>query len=551
MKTQIEEIRLEVTSRCNKHCSFCFGNKDDYEPSLQEIKDRLDYIKKNGIRSVRITGGEPLLRKDIEEILRYAGSLGLYTILNTNGSMQIEHLLNYVDDVLISLHTPDENMARLVKNIKDKNPKKIFRFCTIATEENIEKLEQYYALLKDSDIDDWFVVRPIGLETKKAFAEKLIEKIIKNNTHSKVKCHIANSMPFCVYKPIISKDVCLGNRNDLGRTRLVIDIHGNIKADYFSQEVIGTLEKNLGEIDYSAKLNDFCRLCFYYDSCLGALGEDDRLIEEKNCSIPPSVSVVIPTYNCAHLIKKIIKNIECQDYALDKIELIIADDGSKDNIQEQIEKTTSKIKIKFVQQKDLGFRAGQARNMGASIAENDILVFLDSDIVPSRSLIKAHVSALKTHDISLGYSSGYMADKSHDTDSPDKIIKEFRHYIFLKKYVPEAWQYFVSNNFAIKRHAFLNQMFDERFVGWGEEDTELGYRLKDKKIIFNINALGYHIGNKHFYDAEKVSSLTKNLRLFSELHDDEEVKRYIIERLTHLPEKYRELFMEMLSKLKK
>ena len=73
------EIVIEVTRKCNLSCDFCFNDQD-----MDNINDMLsddifkvlDDISKSGIKAVRFTGGEPFLRKDLQEILKKAKSLG-------------------------------------------------------------------------------------------------------------------------------------------------------------------------------------------------------------------------------------------------------------------------------------------------------------------------------------------------------------------------------------------------------------------------------------------------------------------------------------------
>lgn len=74
----IENLRLSVTSRCNLNCIFCHAegytptacNKTDAEEmSLSEILKVVKVCATQGIRSVKITGGEPLLRWDIQRLV--------------------------------------------------------------------------------------------------------------------------------------------------------------------------------------------------------------------------------------------------------------------------------------------------------------------------------------------------------------------------------------------------------------------------------------------------------------------------------------------------
>ncbi len=79
----------EVTTRCNLDCIHCYASSVDStqaELSTAEGKQLLEQIALlEEFRMIVITGGEPLLRKDIFELVEYAGKLGFHIIFSTNG----------------------------------------------------------------------------------------------------------------------------------------------------------------------------------------------------------------------------------------------------------------------------------------------------------------------------------------------------------------------------------------------------------------------------------------------------------------------------------
>lgn len=82
-------ITIAPTYRCVCRCVHCGVNSPERpreeELSTEEIKSIINQARDLGVLQVTFTGGEPLLRKDIFELIRHAGSLGLLTRINTSG----------------------------------------------------------------------------------------------------------------------------------------------------------------------------------------------------------------------------------------------------------------------------------------------------------------------------------------------------------------------------------------------------------------------------------------------------------------------------------
>jgi glycosyltransferase involved in cell wall biosynthesis len=181
------------------------------------------------------------------------------------------------------------------------------------------------------------------------------------------------------------------------------------------------------------------------------------------------VSIVIPTYNNKEKLQMVLKYLLNQDYPKQQYEIIIADDGSSDGTKEVIKQYQQKHKsIKYISQKNKGFRAGQARNLGASISKGKDLVFLNDDIIAHPKLLKHYEKALQKFNVVLGYTSGYYAINQHAmNDFRNKninsipILKEFRHKLYFdeKKSISmnnrNLWQNFVATNYGIKKEVFL------------------------------------------------------------------------------------------------
>ena len=105
-----------VTFRCNLHCSYCKYANNGFsarhpDADTGQAKEILR-ICREGVPSVGFSGGEPLVRRDIVELVAYARELGYKPIsLFTNSLLlpEREEVLDYVDFLQISLDTLDED----------------------------------------------------------------------------------------------------------------------------------------------------------------------------------------------------------------------------------------------------------------------------------------------------------------------------------------------------------------------------------------------------------------------------------------------------------
>jgi glycosyltransferase involved in cell wall biosynthesis len=89
----------------------------------------------------------------------------------------------------------------------------------------------------------------------------------------------------------------------------------------------------------------------------------------------PSVSVIIPTYNRAHLVLRAIQSVLSQTFA--DFELIVVDDGSVDNRREAVARFDDP-RIQYIRlERNRGL--GAARNVDTDAARGEYIAFLDSD----------------------------------------------------------------------------------------------------------------------------------------------------------------------------
>ncbi|MGC9126310.1 MAG: GTP 3',8-cyclase MoaA [Thermoplasmata archaeon] len=108
----LNSIRISVTKKCNLNCFYCHregikGEEDEILPS--DFENLFKVASSLGIRKVKFTGGEPLERRDLEEIISIARNYFSDISITTNGTMLAGRVRDLYDAGLnrinISLHT--------------------------------------------------------------------------------------------------------------------------------------------------------------------------------------------------------------------------------------------------------------------------------------------------------------------------------------------------------------------------------------------------------------------------------------------------------------
>lgn len=107
-------VCFQVTKKCNLNCKYCLsssGIKEDYGLPTDEIKKIISDLGRIGVNRLDFTGGEPLMRKDLGELIDCAKENNINTIVTTNTLLlnkeNIE-ALKKADLVQISIDGPEE-----------------------------------------------------------------------------------------------------------------------------------------------------------------------------------------------------------------------------------------------------------------------------------------------------------------------------------------------------------------------------------------------------------------------------------------------------------
>lgn len=94
-------ISWNTTNKCNMHCKHCYRNsgiKAERELNTLEGKKLIDEVKKAGFKIMIFSGGEPLIREDIYELIEYASNSGLRPVIGSNGTLITEEIAKKLKD---------------------------------------------------------------------------------------------------------------------------------------------------------------------------------------------------------------------------------------------------------------------------------------------------------------------------------------------------------------------------------------------------------------------------------------------------------------------
>ena len=323
------EVMIEAETKCNLNCQFCYNhnsfaeyNRNQKAMAAPVLKKIIDNIANAGIKIVRFTGGEPLLRNDIFKLFKYAKKLGLAVWLNTNASLvdksNINKFSGLVDNILLPIESYDNKKEAAVTGRSDSLALKlraiklfkrigipIIRLGTVASRENIAEFDRIAEFILNLPINGWELYRPISSKRYRASLtardiELLVRGIVKAGNKSNKKITIANAVPFCGAKDRnLLNSIGNGAIFEDGHNRLVIDPRGFVKPHYFIDRDLGrplnildawrhSFMKKMRNLEFLPKE---CRDCRFKFKCRGGSRYEARLASGRWDGLDPLANI--------------------------------------------------------------------------------------------------------------------------------------------------------------------------------------------------------------------------------------------------------------------
>jgi GT2 family glycosyltransferase len=223
-----------------------------------------------------------------------------------------------------------------------------------------------------------------------------------------------------------------------------------------------------------------------------------------------SISVVIPTFNRAQILRKTLRGYAEQTGDHQICEVLVVDDGSKDDTASVAGEWagSSVLHVRYLRQENSGPAA--ARNHAIREAKGDLILLGDDDIVPSSNMVAEHVAWHRNHpQPSMGV-LGLVNWAAEMNATP--FMEWSGHYGsqfnfgFFEPGMELDFRYAYGCNISVKK-SFLTQngVFDESIRSAGWEDLEFCYRLGSHgfRLFYNPSAVGYHHKFETFENARQ------------------------------------------------
>ncbi len=218
----VESVYLSLTHKCNLHCIHCSVDADINQQnvlSLQDIKDIIKKLQVSKVQTLIFTGGEPLIRDDFLEILKYARSIfSGKIVMMTNGTLineaNIKTLVENLDAIDMSIDGVNEATCSIIRGkgvfkkvmqsieLLHKNSFRKISLSMVSSIENNKVVNEFYCLNKKlgtKPVIRVFCERGRGKTSKSKFIENSakLEKQIDKKEYKEKKEELYGKITAC------------------------------------------------------------------------------------------------------------------------------------------------------------------------------------------------------------------------------------------------------------------------------------------------------------------------------------------------------------------
>jgi glycosyltransferase involved in cell wall biosynthesis len=203
----------------------------------------------------------------------------------------------------------------------------------------------------------------------------------------------------------------------------------------------------------------------------------------------PAVSVIIPTYQRRDSVHRLLTALAHQDLTPDRFEVILVIDGSDDGTEELAYGLTLPYALYVVAHSNRG--RARTRNAGIAAARGELLVMLDDDMEPHPGCLSGHVAAHPPGVRRCVVGAAPIEPAAGASPCSVYVAWKFNEHLARLERPDHRFvvQDFYSGNISIPRELLLEVgTFEESFSAYGNEDLELGLRLRGAGVDIRYDA---------------------------------------------------------------
>lgn len=300
-KNKLKRISIAISLQCNLRCPYCYINaekKRKKEISFQEIIKLIDQAKNLGVKTVTITGGEPLIYPKIKELVSYINKKKLISVIFTNSTNINEDIAKFlfknnvsiipklnsfdpkIQDILTGVKNSFEKMKKgidiLIKTGFNKTKPSRLGLETIICKLNLNQIPKLFRFCRKNNIYPYFELLNLGGRGKN-FHQDLTTTEAKKIFYDLLKIDKKEFGYDWIPRPPFVANTC-----NFLFTSLYVSSRGTIQPCPTIKIELGNIKKeSLKEILEKQKTKYYrnienikgkCKICKYHNECYGCRG---------------------------------------------------------------------------------------------------------------------------------------------------------------------------------------------------------------------------------------------------------------------------------------
>lgn len=273
-----------------------------------------------------------------------------------------------------------------------------------------------------------------------------------------------------------------------------------------------------------------------------------------------SSSLIVSAYNQAGALSLLFEALAAQTVPVD--EVVVADDGSSDDTAAVVtrEAALGRIPLRaLVRQADRGFRKSTALNRAVLNTTGQQLLFLDGDVLPAPDWCAVHryfyrpsrygvgeyrfVPLSVTEQLTPANTAVQLAALAHECGDRRRLLGQHLKTCWYRVLRKRSRPRLLGGNFSVGRALFAGvNGFDERYNGFGGEDSDLRYRMNchgGVPVSLILRAQVFHLDRRALVSGANISTPNRRPTAESPYHKDDKdrvcAQQGLNERMTDTP----------------